>query len=393
MTVEHAQELKPAVQWLRLPHWGLLLASAVILFVVGIALTLVLPAIASNRLIRRLLAADGRVGYSHADRPNWLPSAIRDSEAFLPSFDRITSLKVQPSSESDAIELLRFAPELKELMISVDRNSVAGLSSVARLALLEDLELDVADLDSSELEPLKPLRRLTSVYLRGRAIDDTAIAMFADNRLQRLFLEGQGQPLGAAGLRALAHKSTLEALILSGVRLEPGAQDALSEFPNVTNLLLYDVGLAASKPLKLADLKQLEFVQIHNTPIEDDALLGAAAWRRIRLIDLSGAKISDAGVAHLTAASSLTNVDLSRTKITDSAAGSLIALPKLWSLSLAGTEVGDLMLQQLALHPQLRGLDVRSTRCTLEGIATFRTARPDVEVTCDFDGADPTATE
>jgi len=121
----------------------------------------------------------------------------------------------------------------------------------------------------------------------------------------------------------------------------------------------------------LADLPQLQHLNLSGTQVTDAELPVLAALTQLQDLDLSSTQVTDAGLPVLAALTQLQDLDLSNTQVTDAGLPVLRALTQLQALYLFNTSVTDAGLSALAVLTQLRDLDLRGTEVTDAGLSAL----------------------
>lgn len=130
----------------------------------------------------------------------------------------------------------------------------------------------------------------------------------------------------------------------------------------------------------VANLTQLEALDLSGTKITDEGLVHLQRLRKLRVLDLSGTEITDAGLTHLRGLRQLEALNLGETRVTDEGLAKLKPLTRLELLNLFGTAVGDEGLRHLEDLPNLKYLDAFASRATYVGEKRLREALPNVAV-------------
>lgn len=209
-----------------------------------------------------------------------------------------------------------------------------GTVSLASYLRQDGTQLDLRGTDADD-EDLAGLRgpafsRVVSVLLARTKVGDRGLGLLRSLRLRELDLY-----LTAVTDSGMEH--------LRGLPLER---------LDLTGTAVGDSGLAHLRGMPLAILV------LRETRVTD-AGLGFLRGLPLRYVDLSHTAITDAGLIHLEGLRELGTADLSNTAISDQGVGVLARIPSLTTIYVAGT------------------------RITAAGLATIRTARPEVRVHAD----------
>ena len=160
----------------------------------------------------------------------------------------------------------------------------------------------------------------------------------------------------------------------------------LKEFPEIEHVSLSNAKFTGKHAEHLADLKNLQELNLFESRIDDDGLKhlrGLKFLRRIPMghslvtdeglktigtmtqleyVGVRGNKVTDAGLVHLKDLTNLTGLYLGETAVTDDGLKLLAAFPKLEDLYLHTTGISDAGLEHLKGHKDLRYSTSRSRR-------------------------------
>lgn len=123
---------------------------------------------------------------------------------------------------------------------------------------------------------------------------------------------------------------------------------------------------------RIAELKDLEFLSLAGTKIDDRQLALLAPLTHLRNLELSDCEITDRGLDELARFKKLEVLDLTNTRVTDAGLTTLKALPRLRALTLQLTDVTDDGMGVLAELRGLDWLDVALTAVTDAGARQFK---------------------
>ncbi|WP_164101764.1 leucine-rich repeat domain-containing protein [Candidatus Laterigemmans baculatus] len=133
----------------------------------------------------------------------------------------------------------------------------------------------------------------------------------------------------------------------------------------------------------LAQLSELEELDLGGTDITDAGLVHLAGLTNLKKLDIGGgymkpSKVSDAGLVHLQNLHNLEQLVLSDAQITDAGLVHLKDLKNLRSLYLFQTQVSDAGLTHLEGLTELQTLRAGRTRITPEGAQAFQAKMPNL---------------
>jgi hypothetical protein len=124
-------------------------------------------------------------------------------------------------------------------------------------------------------------------------------------------------------------------------------------------------------------------VQLWGAPATDDDLRLLANLPELERLNLTDTQITDAGLVHLKLCPRLTFLSLEDTAVTDQGLSKLMALQDLEGLSLNGTKITDAGLDQLAGLPNLNQVWLRKTAITNAGYRKLQSAAPQIVIEAD----------
>ena len=232
------------------------------------------------------------------------------------------------------------------------------------------------------LEPLKSLKSVVALDLRGTKISDAALAIVGGlEMLEELYLGNT--TITDAGLEQLKPLSKLKVLNLVGTKVSDAGVIGLAgelrglKAVNLFKTEITDAGVSGLKPLE-----ELEVLVL--PPAATDESLGVAAeLKKLRVLWAIESKVSDEGLLKLALLDGLRELDLSQTAVTIDGVLNLtqrlketsIAFPKgLWSggvLTLnAATSDEDMLV--LGKHVELVALSLHATPVTEAGLEPLR---------------------
>lgn len=225
-----------------------------------------------------------------------------------------------------------------------------GLACVEGMPRLKALDLADIPLTDADLSHVAVLTALTELKLASAQVTDNGMVYLKNARSLRE-LDLLRSPVTSAGLASLRGMNSLGILHLNATRVE------------------------SLKPLEgLSGLYELELAR---TPIDDTGMAPIAGFSELRRLDLARTRVTDEGMRALSGLPLLNRLNLSHTAITDRGLQPLSRLPNLGTLDLTGTQVTDEGLMKiLVTSKRLRGLTVKGTKVTAEGVSAYRKSHP-----------------
>lgn len=230
--------------------------------------------------------------------------------AALKGHAQLESILIHRCHVTDAaVDVLATMPRLKRVSISHDEITDVGLTKVAKL------------------------NRLTNVdfFKCPKITDEGVIKLTQLQSLERLFLNNNPQ--------------------LTRRIIRP-----VCSLKNLNRLELDEIQISGQDIVDLAQLRKLETLGLSKSGVDDDAARHFVALKSLTSLTLNQTAITDAGVAHLKAMTWLKSLGLSRNALTDRAVNDLLALQDLEYLGLAATKITDVGFEKLGKLTRLKTL-------------------------------------
>lgn len=143
-------------------------------------------------------------------------------------------------------------------------------------------------------------------------------------------------------LIAALRDARVTALSLASCRRVTGAGiSALSAFPEVTFLDLFNTRLDDADLAVLAECRELETLNLAGTPVTGPVLDVVAALPRLQTLHLGYTPLPPGAITALTSAPALAVLNLAATPVGDDDAATISAIATLRELGLEETQVGD----------------------------------------------------
>lgn len=206
-------------------------------------------------------------------------------------------------------------------------------------------------------------RNIRNVELsEAHSITEKGIKYFQGCNVQRMILsktqvgDGVGdwllKMIGPDGLPSLIELNLSETLVTDKI---------IPSLRLLTRLEILD--LSSNKGITGAGAKQLgkpglKTLNLANTAVTDDGLVGLAKATDLIKLDLSGTEVSDSGVKNLTGMNSLQEINLSNTKVSDAGVNALVKLKNLSLLNLSKTNITHECLNTIFKRDQISWIDI-----------------------------------
>lgn len=286
--------------------------------------------------------------------------------ASLTGLSQLDTLAVTNSVITDAAvqSIVEAFPNLIDLDLSSNTNmsgsvmrSIATLSKLQRLTLLQNRFNDISTRRLSKLEELRALD------LRGNMeAGDTTLEVIGE--LPKLTaLKHRSTAVTDFGLEQLCKSKTLNSLLLQDFAISSESGKHLAGLEKLNSLEIFRCqgfgtdGVLALKGLKLNRLTLRDLPNVGDPALE--VLQDLPAVKRLYLHEI--ASITDEGLANLAAAKSLELVDIwSVPKMTDATVDVLATLPNLKELSIRETGVTEACIEKILAMPKLQTLTFKN---------------------------------
>ncbi len=266
--------------------------------------------------------------------------------AELPHLER---LYLADTKTTDAgMVFLRQLPKLRRLSLHGISLTDAGLAHLGELTALEALDLNHTQVTDAGIVHLLGMKRLNYLNLSyNRGITDAALADLKQlPRLRELHLTHTS--ITNAGLEHFRDMRQLTIVKLAGTQITPGWLTHVQG----SNIERLDDTISGDRVVLLRGLPNLRHVRLQD--VTDDDLLYLADLEQLERLDLSDTTVTDAGLQHVARMKNLRSLVLVNTAITDQGLGLLRELSTLESLDVSGTAVTDAGLRQLTSLLALR---------------------------------------
>jgi hypothetical protein len=221
--------------------------------------------------IRRL---GGAVGYAHEssdDKPNamlaWLASRLGPDWFF--SVERV---EFNGGATDDSLALLRWLPDVKQLVLRSCLVSHVGLRNVAALSQLEGLALhDATAINDEAIQTIAGLKHLKQLALGRTAITDASLATIAKfPKIQAITLSDTA--VTDAGVKALENNQTVDCLELSGTEISDRSASIIGSMPHLRMLGLNETQLTDDGLSALHGLREMRHLSLRGTQVSPDAV-------------------------------------------------------------------------------------------------------------------------
>jgi len=293
----------------------------------------------------------------------------------------LRSCDVAPGT-SAAIAALPALARLRLRYLISRRGALPDLAPLADARGLGGLELWSVPLDGRQAAALASNRALRALRLMRSSIDAAGVTALAGSGLEALGIDDVTAPGLLEALPRLERLTAIELVSLRGAPVDDAAAKLLAATGRLRSVELHAEPLGPAGVAALAGLPDLEELALRGSARLRAAhlapLAGCARLTRLSLAQADG--LEDAALAHLTGLSRLEALDLTGCSgLGDAGVATLAGLPRLERLSLTRTHVGPDGLRSLVGAPALRELHLRgcplASDATLAALAGSRTLR------------------
>ena len=284
------------------------------------------------------------------------------TRALLPLKDSLTFLKIGNSKiTNDSAEILVEFQKLTEL--NLEKNASikdAACKFFAKLEKLEKLNLIYTGITETGLMPISKLPNLQSLDIRGcTIIANGGMKSVAKIKTLKSF-QHYSSSVSDDGLEALTAAENIESLFLQDFRLTDAAGQSLKKFKKLNSLILFRCGEFGSQgllELKGMSLNRLTLRGLPNLGNDGfEVFREMPSLKRLYLTELDA--VSDAAFVPLAELKNLEVLEVEIIGITDEALKSIAKLQNLRELKLRSVGITDAGLDEILKLPKLTSLQL-----------------------------------
>ncbi|MBN2181815.1 MAG: hypothetical protein JW715_07855 [Sedimentisphaerales bacterium] len=292
--------------------------------------------------------------------------------------DDIYSLILSPrwssGIKSPSDECMPYVAHLRGLRIlnlSEDGITSRGLKFLTTLNSLEQLYAP-GGLTNDGLSEIASLSSLKALYIGSHNLTNADLANLAKlPLLEELDLAGRGR-VNDAGLIHLAKLPRLSYLMLGG---ENFTDNGIAHLKNCPSLRILNLGylnqLTDEAVIHLSEIPQLERICFHSSPnITNAGIIHLTKLKFLTMLDIKNAKVTDKGLIHLAKIKTLENLTLPDIGITDAGVEHITQLQNLrylWVATHSSSPLTDKSLQYISTLKNLEELHTRGSGFSSEG--------------------------
>jgi len=275
---------------------------------------------------------------------------------------------INPVTKKDKAE-----EQLSRLNGKVTRDKSLPGTPVVEIRLFNK---DTTDGDLKELASFTELRKLD---VTGTAITGTGVSHLAGlTKLEDLQMSFAA--VNDAGMKEIAKLTSLKVLNVLNTKITDDGVKALAALTDLEDLNIgqnfdvKDVGVYALK-----DLKKLRRLSVSNSGVSDGAMKAISGLPALRVLELFGSQVTDLGYSYVGKIQSLEELRTSYS-ITDKGLAELGGLKNLRTLNLWNSRVTIKGVRALPQLKKLKEIDVGSWNITPEEAAKLRDELPNCNV-------------
>jgi len=224
------------------------------------------------------------------------------------------TLRISETAVTDGgVAKLRAHKQLNELFLGNTKVTGKSLAHAATCPRLRLVWLEQANVDPNDILPLANCPGFEILALIECGITDDHLAGI--NRLGKVGLFFDDNPISDAGLQTLSRMSNVEAIYVAGSKVTDASLDGLKDLPNLIGIGLGRTAVTDAGTAKLANCSLLFRIGLEGTEITDTGLVPLARLKGLAALNLNDTPISDASVATIARLRALQQLSIQRTRI------------------------------------------------------------------------------
>jgi ribosomal protein L15 len=252
----------------------------------------------------------------------------------------------------------------------------AATREIAKLQQLETLNVRYCDFSDFGMMNIAKLPKLKILDIRANMqVGDGGLGTLAKLPALRN-LKHRGTSVTDAGMQSLVAAKTLDTLEIQDFAITGQSGQYIRQMEKLTSLIIFRCeSFDSSGVLALEGLK-LHRLTLRGLPIDNEAMKvfsGLPTLKRLYLNELSS--ISDAGIRNLESLKDLELLEIWESPITDESLGTIAKLASLKTLIIRVTDITDAGLEKLLAMPKLESVTLADNpRVTPGAIQKLRAA-------------------
>lgn len=249
--------------------------------------------------------------------------------------------------------------------------------SLHDVSALHDLRALHLDHSRTTGRGLRWLSHLNTYYLSARFTDfsDEGASALAKMKLLEV-VDLSTTDVTDSSISYLAELPSLKSLAVWENPITSKAGDSLRHIESLRELHLGGTRFGDEGIERICDLPELAILRLERTPVTDRSLRLLVGASRLTELSVSDTAITDAGIESLADFSTLRVLTLANTAVTGHSLMFIQRLSALEKLDLANTDIGDQAVAVLAQMPTLTTLILTGTRVTPSAVSLLKEQRP-----------------
>jgi hypothetical protein len=214
------------------------------------------------------------------------------------------------------------------------------------------------------------------IYLPPGISDEGMKSLAALTHLKEVYVPVRRREgfMDGSGLAHLKGLKELEYLELDNSDMADDALVHLKELTSLRSLNLSATHVTGQGFVHLKGLKKLDTLMLSGSPVTDDGLKHLAGMTNLVTLTLYSTQITDDGLQHLKDLKKLHALHLGNTNLTGKGFSSLAGLTEVNTINLANTQTTDEHLKHFAAMKNLQTLQLDGTPLTGTGLAALKDA-------------------
>ncbi|MDX1946708.1 MAG: SMP-30/gluconolactonase/LRE family protein [Pirellulaceae bacterium] len=236
--------------------------------------------------------------------------------------------------------------------------SMVGDESLAVFGRIVELNLNERTDGHKAAEP-KPLS--------NRVNDETLRLLVGQSDLVRLELSGTA--VTSAGLVHLADLTNLQFLNVCLTAVDDEGLAHLAKLSQMKRMAVCSSKVTGSGFIHLGDMRGIESINLHSSPASDEGLAAIGKLTSLRRLEIVHTQVSDVGLAHIANLTNLRQLHLHGPTTTEAGLPFVGQLTQLYELDIYDRPASDQTLAEIGKLPKLRFLRLFNGRFTDAGVA------------------------
>jgi gluconolactonase len=313
---------------------------------------------------------------SHADADHWraLAKAAADAKLERDTFTRETKLQFSASLRVMTDKTHRLTPELYQaleqgaIQQAKDKELLAEIKRLGGTATVENFgPVWLREISGDEALPV--FGRIVEIVLNertdghkepvpkklsDRVTDDWLKRLEGQDKLRRL--EVSGTAVTSEGLVHLKDLKDLEFLNICLTAVDDRGFEHLAGLTKMRRMTVCSSKITGTGFKHLGDMKQLESINLHSSPASDAGLEAIGKLTSLRRLEIVHTNVTDEGLAHLASLTNLRQLHIASHGTTENGLPFLAQLKELEEFDVYERTASNATIEQIVKLPKLRKL-------------------------------------